>query len=139
MMVLLTDFCWSNIDQEGSRTFNFQRLPVESLPFQDLLLTHRQMIRGQLKVSSHSLLMLKVNRVQFDLMISIKYCIKHEKQIVWVGLDLNWPKKNCGADPDKKWCVYVRVVAFCSNLKVIFTCQIIQMKLVLCCQEIMSF
>ena len=39
MMVLLTDFCWSNIDQEGSRTFNFQRLPVESLPFQDLLLT----------------------------------------------------------------------------------------------------
>ena len=37
MMVLLTDFCWSNIDQDGSRTFNFQRFPVESLPFQDFL------------------------------------------------------------------------------------------------------
>ena len=83
MMVLLTDFCWSNIDQEGSRTFNFQRFPGESLPFQDLTTSTNDTERTI--ESFQPFIVVKVNTTQFDLMISITFCITYARQANRLG------------------------------------------------------
>ena len=83
-MMVLTDFCWSNIDQEGSRTFNFQRLPVESLPFQDLTTSTNDTERT-IESFQQFIVVNKVNTTQFDLMISITFCITYARQANRLG------------------------------------------------------
>ena len=83
-MMVLTDFCWSNIDQEGSRTFNFQRFPGESLPFQDLLTTSTNDTERTIE-SFQPFIVVKVNTAQFDLLISITFCITYARQANRLG------------------------------------------------------